>query len=116
LIFRYLGREEDSKAEPRRGVNGRLHFTRRPIDVAAQIELERDHRGSHELLDVISVMPRDARELLLERSGDRRRHHIGTGPRQPAVTMMVGKSTSGNAETGKSVYPIPPASVAAASS
>ena len=30
------------REKPRRGVNGRLHFARRPIDVAAQIELECD--------------------------------------------------------------------------
>ena len=43
LIFRYLGREgRFAGQKPRRGVDGRLHFARRPIDVAAQIELERD--------------------------------------------------------------------------
>ncbi len=43
LIFRYLGSDgRFAGRNPADGVDGRLHFARRRIDVAAQIELERD--------------------------------------------------------------------------
>ena len=66
------------RKKPRRRVNGRLHFASRSVDVAAQIELERDRRGSNRASGCHFRDARDARELLLEGSRDGRRHHVGT--------------------------------------
>ena len=77
-----IGREK-----ARRGVNGRLHFPRGPIDVAAQVELENDGRGSNRAAGGHFGDTRDARELLFEGSRDRRRHDIGTGARQAGADI-----------------------------
>ena len=83
LIFRYLGREGRFAGRiPGRGVDGRLHFARRRIDVAAQIELQRYLRGSNRAAGRHFRDAGDARELLLERSRDGRRHDLGTRARK----------------------------------
>ncbi len=88
LIFRYLGSDGRFDGQKsRRGVDGRLHFARRRIDVAAQIELQRDLRGSDRAAGRHFRDARDARELLLERSGDRSRHHLGTCARQAGADV-----------------------------
>ena len=86
------------------GIDGRFDVARGAIDVAAQIELngnvgaaQRTGRGHF----------RDARnvsELAFQGSRDRRGHDLGAGARQSeALMLMVGKSTCGNGEAGKTV-------------
>src|SRR5262249_21502173 len=69
-----------------------------------------------ELFDVISVTP--AMRVNCFSSGVATAAAITSGlaPGRLALTKMVGKSTSGSADTGKSVYASPPASVIATSS
>ena len=68
-----------------------------------KIELQRDCADPTELLDVISVTP--AMRVNCFSSGVATDAAITSGlaPGSPALTVMVGKSTSGNAETGNSV-------------
>ena len=69
-----------------------------------------------ELRDVISVTP--AMRVNCFSSGVATDAAITSGlaPGRPAWTKIVGKSTSGNADTGSSVYAIAPPSVSAISS
>ena len=92
LILRYRGmvRKIGGK-ESRRGVDRCLHFTRGRIDIATQIELQRDlappdRTSGRHLRDA-----GDAGELLLERSRDRRRHDFGTGAGKTALTIDRGE-------------------------
>ena len=67
---------------PRGARDHRLHVLRGGVDVAVQIELQRDVRAA---LRVARADRRDAgnrRELLLERRRDRRRHRLRAGAGQ----------------------------------
>ena len=83
LTLRYvglLGRLAGKLAA--RGVDGGLHVARRGVDVAVQVELQRDagraeRAGRGHLGDA-----GDAPELPLQRRGHRGRHGFGAGARQ----------------------------------
>ena len=85
-----------------RRVDGGLDVPGGPVDVAAQVELQRDPgrapvTGRGHLGD-----PGDASELALQGRGHRGRHGLGLRPGQTGrLTEMVGKSTCGRGETGK---------------
>ena len=89
-----VGRVDLAVGRPRRqvggqlaagGVDRRLHVARGGVDVAVEVELERDLTSSpSELEDVISATPGDAPEAPLERRGDGRGHRLRAGARQRA--------------------------------
>ena len=62
--------------------NHRLHILRRRIQIAAQIELQRDLRGALRARRGHRVHAGDGRELFLQRHGHRRRHGVGRCARQ----------------------------------
>src|SRR5579871_3925237 len=68
-----------------------------------------------ELLDVISVIPSIRVKLFSSGVATEAAITSGLAPGRLAWTLMVGKSTSGNAEMGSIVYEIAPANVRAAS-
>ena len=70
-VSRELGKVGGEKSGG--GVDGRLHFARRPVDIAAQIELQHDGRGAYRASGRHFRDARDAGELLLEGSGHRTR-------------------------------------------
>src|ERR1700683_3117540 len=61
-----------------------------------------------ELEDVISVTPAMRVNCFSRGVATDAAITSGLAPGRPALTVIVGKSTSGNAETGKSVYAIAP--------
>ena len=65
-----------------RGGDGRLDVARRAVDVARQIELQRDRRGAQEADGRHLGDPGDAAELALERRRDGGRHRLGARARQ----------------------------------
>src|SRR5262249_47796249 len=66
-----------------------------------------------ELLDVISVTPAIRVNCFSSGVATDAAITSGLAPGKPALTVIVGKSTSGSAETGSRVYAMPPASVRA---
>ena len=97
-------RGQGLRQQPARRVDRGLHVPRRAVDIARQVELQRDRcrpqsAGGRHLLQT-----RNGGELLLQRRGDRRGHRLpGWRRATVAVTTMVGKSTFGSAATGSSV-------------
>ena len=67
---------------PRRAADHRLHVLRGGIDVAAQVELQRDVGAALRARRVDARQPGDGRELLLERQRHRRGHRLRAGARQ----------------------------------
>src|SRR5215467_3007500 len=66
-----------------------------------------------ELLDVISVTPAMRVNCFSSGVATDAAMTSGLAPGRLALTKIVGKSTSGKAETGSSMYAMPPASVIA---
>ena len=84
------------------GVDGRLHVLRGGVDVAVEVELQRDLRRARELVEVICDSPEICGELVLERLATVAAMVSGLAPGNCAVTWMVGKSTCGSGATGSS--------------
>jgi hypothetical protein len=82
----------------------RVDVLRRGVDVAAQVELQRDVRAALRAGGVDRVEAGDCRELLLERQRDGDAIVSGLAPGRPAPTWMVGKSTVGRSLTGSCWY------------
>ena len=86
---------------PRRAADHRLHVLRGGVDVAAQVELQRDVGAALRAGRVDAGQAGDGRELLLERQRHRRRPSSrGWRPAATRCTWMVGKSTLGRSATG----------------
>ena len=64
------------------GVDARLYVLRSGIDVAIQIELQRDLTGAEHIGRGHLRQARDFRELVFQRRGDRGGHGFGAGARQ----------------------------------
>ena len=72
-----VGRQERS-----RGIDTCLHVARGEIDVAAEVELQRDGRGAERTRRGHLGEARDVAELALQGSGDGRCHDLRAGARQ----------------------------------
>ena len=85
-----------------RRVDRRLNIARRAVDVAVEVELKRDAACCRcELVEVISVTSAMLAERALERTCDAGGDRVRACAGQRACTEIVGKSTSGNGETGR---------------
>ena len=69
-----------------RGDRG-LHVDRGAVDVAVEIELQRDVGAARAARRGHRVEAGDGRELALERAGDRRRHRAGIAARQAGADV-----------------------------
>ena len=69
------------------GVDRRLHVARRAIDVAIEVELQRDRRGAERARRRDLGDPGDAAEAPLERRRHRRRHRLGARAGQRRVHL-----------------------------
>ena len=76
---------------PRRLRDHRLHVLRGRIDVAAQIELQRDVGAALRAGRVDRLQPGNRGELLLERQRDRRGHRIGARAGQRGAHLNGGE-------------------------
>ena len=110
LTFWYDGGDGISGGSCRAALRDhRLHVLGGGVDVAVEVELERDVRAAERAGGGHRVEAGDRRELLLERRRDR------PTPSSPgwrraalALTWIVGKSTFGRSLTGSSRYAITP--------
>ena len=104
LIFRYLGREGRLEGRnPAEELMAACTSRAAPLMSRFKSNWSVTIAEPTELLDVISVTP--AMRVNCFSSGVATAAAITSGlaPGRPALTMMVGKSTSGNAATGSSV-------------
>ena len=76
---------ERRRQQRARGVDRRLHVARRAVDVAAQVELERDVRRAERARGGHLGDRGDAPERALERGGHRGGHGLGARAREPGV-------------------------------
>ncbi len=72
---------QSRRQQAARGVDRRLHVARGAVDVAGQIELQRDARRAERAARGHLGDAGDAAERALERRGDGRRHRFGAGAR-----------------------------------
>src|SRR5580704_720630 len=114
LIFRYLGRE--GRFEGRKPAAELMAaWTSRAAPLMSRLKSNWSvmFADPTELLDVISVTPAIRVNCFSSGVATDAAITSGLAPGRLALTLMVGKSTSGNADTGNSVYAIPPARVSA---
>ena len=83
-----------------RGIDRRLNVTGRAVDVAVQIELQRDGCRAEGARRSHFVDARDVTELPFERAATDEAIISGLAPGKTRQTLMVGKSTCGNGATG----------------
>ena len=76
-----VARHARGQQAPRR-VDGRLHIARRAVDVAAQVELQRDAGAAQRAGGGDLAHPGNAPQRPLQRRGHRGRHGLGARPRQ----------------------------------
>ena len=67
------------RKNPARGVDRRQHVLRGGVDIALELELQRDHHRAHTARRAHLGEARDGGELLLERGRDGRRHRLRAG-------------------------------------
>jgi hypothetical protein len=114
LILRNVGGRQVGRQLAARGVDGGLHVQRGGVDVAVQVELQRDLRLPCALVDVICARPAISENWRSSGCATFDAIVSGLAPGRLAVTWMVGKSTCGSEATAAAATPpAPPAATPA---